>query len=142
MSLDLEHRLAEIRGAARDFPLQDRAMFLERACRGETELRRQAETLFRPPQPARDSAGKSVRPRLRWSDGWSLTAILVVLAGCTPYRTEPPKATAGSWQRSGVRLPAVCSRNASCFTASKAMATVSASPRKLVAGSDPATVWF
>ncbi len=94
MSLDLEHRLAEIRGAARDFPLQDRAMFLERACRGETELRRQAETLFRPPQPARDSAGKSVRPRLRWSDGWSLTAILVVLAGCTPYRTEPPKATA------------------------------------------------
>jgi hypothetical protein len=57
-------------------------------------LRQQVETLLRIPRPARDSVGQSGRPFLRWSGGWSLTAIWVVLAGCTTYRTEPPKATA------------------------------------------------
>jgi hypothetical protein len=36
----------------------------------------------------------SARPRLRRSGGRWLTAMLLVLAGCTTYRTEPPKATA------------------------------------------------
>jgi hypothetical protein len=94
MSLDQEHRLEEVFSAARDLPPLEQAAFLDRACRGEMRLRPQVETLLRNSEPARGSAGKSVRPPFRRSGGSWLTAILLVLAGCTTYRTEPPKATA------------------------------------------------
>jgi hypothetical protein len=42
MSLDQEHRLEEIFSAARDLPPLERAAFLEQACGGDAELRRQA----------------------------------------------------------------------------------------------------
>jgi len=73
---------------------QEQAVCLELACRGEIESRQQVEALLHIPAPARDSAGKPVNPRLQRSGGWLLTAILLVLAGCTAYRTEPPQATA------------------------------------------------
>ncbi|HEX7618547.1 MAG TPA: hypothetical protein VF480_07505 [Verrucomicrobiae bacterium] len=38
-------------------------------------------------------AGKTVKPHLRRSGGWLLAAMLLVLAGCTTYRTEPPQLT-------------------------------------------------
>ena len=40
------------------------------------------------------TTGKSVRFHLRWSGGWLSSAILLMLAGCTTFRTEPPKAAA------------------------------------------------
>ncbi len=89
MSFDQEHCLKEFLGAARDLPLRVRSMFLEWTMR----LWPQVERLLRPPELARGSAGKSVRPCLRPSGGWLLAAILLVLAGCTTYRTERPKGT-------------------------------------------------
>ena len=46
MSPDQEHRLEEVFSAARNLPPLERAAFLERACRGDTELRRQADSLL------------------------------------------------------------------------------------------------
>ena len=53
MSPDQERRLEEIFNAARNLPPQERAAFLERACGGDAELRRQADSLL----AAHDQAG-------------------------------------------------------------------------------------
>ena len=58
MSLDQEHRLEEVFSAARDLPPQERAAFLERACGGDAELRRQADSLL----AAHDQAGHFLQP--------------------------------------------------------------------------------
>ena len=48
MSPDQEHRLEEIFSAARDLPPLEQSAFLERACGGDAELRRQAGSLLAP----------------------------------------------------------------------------------------------
>jgi len=63
MSLDPEHRLEEIFNAARKLPPQERAAFLERACGGDAELRRQADSLL----AAHDQAGQFLQPTVALS---------------------------------------------------------------------------
>jgi len=46
MSPDQEHRLEEVFSAARDLPPLERSAFLERACGGDAELRRQTDSLL------------------------------------------------------------------------------------------------
>ena len=53
MSPEQERHLEEIFSAARNLPPQERAAFLERACGGDAELRRQADSLL----AAHDQAG-------------------------------------------------------------------------------------
>jgi hypothetical protein len=71
MSPEQEHRLEEIFSAARDLPPRERTALLERACGGDAELRRQADSL-----PARlkqgDDDGKTALDIARVSDGPSL----------------------------------------------------------------------
>jgi hypothetical protein len=58
MSPDQERRLEEIFSAARDLPPLERPAFLERACGGDAELRRQADSLL----AAHEQAGQFLRP--------------------------------------------------------------------------------
>jgi eukaryotic-like serine/threonine-protein kinase len=58
MSPDQEHRLEEIFSAARNLPPRERTAFLERACGGDAELRRQADSLL----AAHEQAGQFLRP--------------------------------------------------------------------------------
>ena len=58
MSPDQEHRLEEIFSAARDLPPRERTAFLERACGGDAELRRQADSLL----AAHEQAGQFLQP--------------------------------------------------------------------------------
>jgi eukaryotic-like serine/threonine-protein kinase len=58
MSLDQEHRLEEIFSAARDLPPRERAVFLDRACGGDAELRQQADSLI----AAYEQAGQFLQP--------------------------------------------------------------------------------
>ena len=54
MSPDRECRLEEVFSAARDLPALERAAFLERACGGDAELRRQADSLLAAHEQAGD----------------------------------------------------------------------------------------
>jgi serine/threonine protein kinase len=63
MSLDQERRLEEVFSAARGLPAQERTAFLERACGGDAELRRQADSLF----AAHDQAGQFLQPTVTLS---------------------------------------------------------------------------
>jgi eukaryotic-like serine/threonine-protein kinase len=63
MSPDQERRLEEIFSAARDLPPLERAAFLERACRGDAELRRQADSLL----AAHEQAGQFLQPTVALS---------------------------------------------------------------------------
>lgn len=58
MSPDQERRLEEVFSAARDLPPPERAAFLDRACGGDTELRRQADSLL----AAHQQAGQFLQP--------------------------------------------------------------------------------
>ena len=58
MSHEQEHRLEEIFSAARDLPPQERRTFLEKACGGDAELRRQADSLL----AAHEQAGQFLQP--------------------------------------------------------------------------------
>jgi hypothetical protein len=58
MSLDQEHRLEKTFRTARDLPLRERAAFLERACGGDAELRRHADSLL----AAHEQAGQFLQP--------------------------------------------------------------------------------
>jgi hypothetical protein len=60
MSLNQGQRLEEVFSAARALPPQERAAFLERACGGDAELRRQADSLL----SAHDHAGQFLRPTI------------------------------------------------------------------------------
>ena len=70
MSLDQERRLEEIFSAARNLPLREQTAFLERACGGDAELRRQADSLL----TAHEQAGQFLQPKgaLPWRDLVSL----------------------------------------------------------------------
>lgn len=57
----------------------ERETCLARACQGERELRQQVETLLRTPELVRGAARKTMRPHLRRSRGWLLTAIMLGL---------------------------------------------------------------
>lgn len=46
MSPEQEHHVEEIFNAARALPPQDRVAFLERACKGDSELRRGMDSLL------------------------------------------------------------------------------------------------
>ena len=72
----------------------ERRAYLDRVGAGNAALRREVETLPRILEPTRGSARKTGRPHLRRSSGGLLAAMLFVLAGCTTYRTEPPRTTA------------------------------------------------
>ncbi|MCX6927878.1 MAG: hypothetical protein NT154_32420, partial [Verrucomicrobia bacterium] len=63
MSPDQEHRLEEIFSAARDLPPRQRALFLEQACGGNAELRRQADSLL----SAHEQAGQFLQPTVSLS---------------------------------------------------------------------------
>ena len=63
MSLDQEHRLEAVFGAARDLPPLERPAFLEQACGGDAELRRQAESLL----AAHEQAGQFLQPAIALS---------------------------------------------------------------------------
>jgi serine/threonine protein kinase/type II secretory pathway pseudopilin PulG len=63
MSPEQERHLEEIFSAARDLPAQERAAFLERACGGDAELRRQADSLF----AAHEQAGQFLQPAVALS---------------------------------------------------------------------------
>jgi WD40 repeat protein len=58
MSPDQEHRLEEIFSAARELPALERTTFLDRACGGDAELRRQADSLL----AAHEQAGPFLQP--------------------------------------------------------------------------------
>ena len=58
MSPDQEHRLEEIFYAARELPPQERTTFLDSACGGDAELRREADSLL----AAHDQAGQFLQP--------------------------------------------------------------------------------
>ena len=60
MSPDQERRLEEIFSAARDLPPLERTAFLERACGGDAELRREADSLL----AAHDQAGQFLKRTL------------------------------------------------------------------------------
>jgi hypothetical protein len=63
MSPDQERRLEEIFSAARDLPPRERTAFLERACGGDVELRRQADSLL----AAHEQAGQFLQPTVALS---------------------------------------------------------------------------
>ncbi len=63
MSPDQEHRLEAIFTAARDLPPQERTAFLERACGGDAELRRGADSLLE----AHQRAGRFLEPMVALS---------------------------------------------------------------------------
>ncbi len=63
MSLDQEHRLEEVFSAARKLPPLERAAFLEQACGGDVELRRQADSLF----AVHDQVGQFLQPTVALS---------------------------------------------------------------------------
>ena len=63
MSPDQEHRLEEVFSAARDLPPLEQSAFLERACGGDAELRRQADSLLE----AHDQAGRFLQPTVTLS---------------------------------------------------------------------------
>ena len=63
MSPDQERRLEEIFSAARELPPQQRAAFLEQACGGDADLRRQADSLL----AAHDQAGQFLQPTVALS---------------------------------------------------------------------------
>jgi hypothetical protein len=58
MSPDQEPRLEEIFSAARNLAPLERASFLERACAGDSELRREADSLL----AAHEQAGQFLQP--------------------------------------------------------------------------------
>jgi serine/threonine protein kinase len=58
MSPDQEHRLEEIFNAARDLPPRERTTFLDSACGGDAELRRQADSLL----AAHEQVGQFLQP--------------------------------------------------------------------------------
>jgi len=63
MSPDHERRLEEIFSAARNLPPRERTAFLERACGGDAELRRQADSLL----AAHEQAGRFLQPTIALS---------------------------------------------------------------------------
>jgi len=63
MTPDQERRLEEIFSAARNLPAQERTAFLERTCRGDAELRRQADSLL----AAHEQAGHFLQPTVALS---------------------------------------------------------------------------
>ena len=63
MSPNQEHRLEEVFSAARDLPPLERSAFLERACGGDAELRRQADSLLE----AHEQAGQFLQPTVALS---------------------------------------------------------------------------
>jgi eukaryotic-like serine/threonine-protein kinase len=63
MSPDQEHRLEEVFSAARNLPPLEQAAFLERACGGDAELRRQADSLL----AAHEQAGQFLQPTVALS---------------------------------------------------------------------------
>jgi ankyrin repeat protein len=63
MSPDQERRLEDIFSAARNLPPRERTAFLERACGGDAELRRQADSLL----TAHEQAGQFLQPKVALS---------------------------------------------------------------------------
>ena len=63
MSPEQQHRLEEVFSAARNLPPLELVAFLDRACAGDAELRRQADSLL----AAHKEAGRFLQPTVALS---------------------------------------------------------------------------